>query len=398
MKYFINHKSRHIALFELDDDSRKVINIVSVFIPEEMPVFVDGKNLVLDCNKLDRWIDNRGIPNSRGNLDEKLKKLHVKNVRDLSVLSYGLNLTDHYWISKETDTRQWKDINFFDNPFNEDVGLVLFENGKFNDAEILSPDCTLNGNLEKMWKIITGERFLIKGGNDNDRLEPYNEVIASVIMDRLAIDHVHYDLLKHNNKMYSTCKCMADRSHEFINAHFVYNHKPDTVSHGKYEDYIRTLETNGITGARESIDKMICLDFLIANNDRHHGNFGIIRNADTLKWIKAAPIFDNGTSMWAGKHESLIRLDKTENRSFGNTNEEIIQNIRNSSWFNQSALLDIGSLYHDLLSTNAFISPAKRTALMTALDKRVSLFHDFTIKQQKVQTNKPSQKHKSRHV
>ncbi|MDR0587302.1 MAG: HipA domain-containing protein [Treponema sp.] len=377
MKYYIHHKTRRVALIELDDETKKAVDIEKIFIPEEMPVRVDGKNRVLDCNKIDRWIDNRGIPNSRDSLDEKLKKLKVKTARDLSIMSYGLNLTDHYWISKKSENKQWERINFFDNDFNEDIGRVLFENGKIADAEILSPDCTLNGNLEKMWKIIDGKRMLVKGGNDNDRLEPFNEKLASLIMERLNIDHVAYELFIHNDKTYSICECMVDRNHEFINAHFVYNHKPDNKSLGKYADYIRTLEFNGIRNAKESVNKMICLDFLIANSDRHHGNFGIIRNADTLQWEKAAPVFDNGTSMWAGKHESFIRLDKTENRSFDNTNEEMIQNITNADWFRKEKLSGVGDAYYDLISRNPFVLPAKRLALRDAFERRLEVFNEF---------------------
>ncbi len=34
---------------------------------------------------------------------------------------------------------------------------------------------------------------------------------------------------------------------------------------------------------------MIVLDYLIANEDRHLNNFGVIRNAETLEWLGFAP-------------------------------------------------------------------------------------------------------------
>jgi hypothetical protein len=371
MNYYLNHKSHRVALITLDDETKKVIGVETVFNEEEMPVKLDGKNLVLDCGKLDRWIENRGIPNSRENIAERLKTLNVKTTKDLSVMSYGLNLTDHYWISKQHDDKQWEALNFFDNDFSEDVGRILFENAEIREADVLSPDCTLNGNLEKMWRIIAGKRMLVKGGNDLDRLEPFNEKLASVIMDRLGIDHVRYDLFAQNNKAYCICECMVDRDHEFINAYYVYNCKNDGKTEGKYHDYIRILEHNGIPDAHDAVDKMIVLDFLIANRDRHHGNFGIIRNANTLRWEKAAPLFDNGTSMWTGIHESLIRFDKTDNRSFGNTNEEIARNIGQAAFFDAKKLAGIGTVYNDLLLQNKLVSKEKRSALCIALEHRV---------------------------
>lgn len=32
----------------------------------------------------------------------------------------------------------------------------------------------------------------------------------------------------------------------------------------------------------------------LANKDRHLGNFGVIRNLDTLKWESVCPVFDTG--------------------------------------------------------------------------------------------------------
>ena len=50
----------------------------------------------------------------------------------------------------------------------------------------------------------------------------------------------------------------------------------------------------GIKDAREKLENMYILDFLILNEDRHLGNFGIIRDVNTLEWLDVAPIFDNG--------------------------------------------------------------------------------------------------------
>ncbi len=41
---------------------------------------------------------------------------------------------------------------------------------------------------------------------------------------------------------------------------------------------------------------MIVLDYIIANEDRHLNNFGLLRNAETLEWYGFAPIYDSGSS------------------------------------------------------------------------------------------------------
>ena len=42
---------------------------------------------------------------------------------------------------------------------------------------------------------------------------------------------------------------------------------------------------------------MIALDFIITNEDRHYGNFGILRDPVTLKVKGFAPMFDCGASL-----------------------------------------------------------------------------------------------------
>ena len=50
----------------------------------------------------------------------------------------------------------------------------------------------------------------------------------------------------------------------------------------------------GIQNIVRAMDEMLVVDFLIANEDRHFNNFGLLRNPETLEWIGAAPIFDSG--------------------------------------------------------------------------------------------------------
>ena len=64
-----------------------------------------------------------------------------------------------------------------------------------------------------------------------------------------------------------------------------------------YDEYIKILEEHHIENAREKIENMYILDFLIMNEDRHLNNFGVIRDVNTLKWVDIAPIFDSGESL-----------------------------------------------------------------------------------------------------
>src|SRR5574344_856592 len=60
---------------------------------------------------------------------------------------------------------------------------------------------------------------------------------------------------------------------------------------------IKKKPMNNIKNAREKIEDMFILDYIIMNEDRHLNNFGIIRDVNTLEWLDVAPIFDNGESL-----------------------------------------------------------------------------------------------------
>lgn len=80
--------------------------------------------------------------------------------------------------------------------------------------------------------------------------------------------------------------------------------RPNHVS--VYQHYMDCCEALGIPGVREAVDRMIVLDYLIVNEDRHQNNFGVVRNAETLEYLGAAPIYDSGTSLWFDKPTGMV--------------------------------------------------------------------------------------------
>ena len=47
--------------------------------------------------------------------------------------------------------------------------------------------------------------------------------------------------------------------------------------------YVNLCEEHGIKNIRHSLDEMLVIDYIVANEDRHFNNFGVIRNAETLE-------------------------------------------------------------------------------------------------------------------
>ena len=56
------------------------------------------------------------------------------------------------------------------------------------------------------------------------------------------------------------------------------------------------------------------------NQDRHFGNFGIIRDVETLKWLKIAPNFDSGQAMHSQKEVYEMNFENATGCFFNDKN------------------------------------------------------------------------------
>ena len=56
-----------------------------------------------------------------------------------------------------------------------------------------------------------------------------------------------------------------------------------------YQHYVNCCLELGVNVV-PALDQMIVIDYIIANEDRHLNNFGLLRNAETLQWLGASPI------------------------------------------------------------------------------------------------------------
>jgi hypothetical protein len=138
------------------------------------------------------------------------------------------------------------------------------------------------------------------------------------------------------------------------------------------------MEALGIPGVTEGLDRMITVDFLIANTDRHFNNFGAVRNAETLEWLGLAPVFDCGTSMWHDQTTQLIRPGfKTPSKPFRKEHEEQIRLVTSFDWLDLSRLKCIEEEYGELLKQSIYIDDARREKLCSALVSRIKLLEEF---------------------
>ncbi len=385
MQYLLMHKDIPVMEIEIDEATYGISRIGEIYQFSHIPLGVLTYQKKVDRAVLNHWWMGRSIPLSRSGLREALEVMDIPMPQTLIEKCLGLSLSDQYWICPARKDMKWSEVNFFQNEFSEDVGNILFgmkPNSKRLD--LMSPDNTSDGYLKKKWKIIDGKRYLIKGGNGQVQQEPFNEVFATEFMKQMGeMQFVSYGLLWEQDMPYSICEDFIDENTELISAADMMKiqKRPNHVS--EYHHFLHCCDILGIPNASESIHKMLTLDFLIANDDRHFHNFGAVRNAETLEWIGIAPIFDCGNAMWHNQPTSRIETKcvNTPSRTFKKTHEEQIKLVPSFQWLNQACLEQAVDICREVYSKNPFMDAHRLDTLCVAMDTRTQFLKDILQEQ-----------------
>lgn len=387
MKCTLMHKHICVAELELDDATGFIRKTGSVFALNHLPVGVPVRKGVIDRAELNEWWTDRSIPASRSGIREALETLEIQSTKMLLIRCYGLSLSDQYWIRPDGIHITWEEINFFTNEFSDDIGDVLFgEKKKANAFNFSSPDNTSDGNLKKRWKIIDGKRCLVKGGSNPYRQQPLNEVIAHKIMDRLKIPHIPYTVIWSQDVPYSVCEDFIDENTELVPAWRIFKSYKRDNSTSVYQHFVNCCEMLGIKDVVPFLDRMITLDYIIANEDRHLNNFGVLRNPETLEWIGMAPIYDSGSSLGYDKVSAQIRSGREITcKPFKNHHDEQLKLVSSFEWIDFSRLLDIKHLIGEVLSAEEakdYMDTNRIQVIAESAEKRVYQLEQMVLTNQ----------------
>ena len=285
-----------------------------------------------------KWLERRVIPKNRAFVDEILKALglSVNDTKGIIDVCKGLSLNDSYWVVPLGFAGSFKEYNLYENRFSNVLSLVAYTGiGQSRAVITTSPELTTNGMLRKAWRYIEGEGiYLYKGGTEgaaNTGREPYSEFYACQIAERMGLHAVHYDLENWKDILASKCRLFTDI---------------DTA----YIPIGRLVRTGGIKAclefyaaiskeAAEELKSMLVFDAVIYNEDRHFGNFGVLRDNHSGKIIGAAPIFDHGISLFNfAMPDDYAHLDayaKTRSNPYGVSYENVCREVMGTRQRNQ---------------------------------------------------------------
>jgi len=269
-----------------------------------------------------RWLERRVIPKNRTYVEEILRSLGLAmgDTKGIIDVCKGLSLNDSYWVVPEGFEGKFADYNLYENRFSEILSFVAYTGLMQSDAAFTtSPEFTTDGMLPKAWRFIEGEGiFLYKGGTSgfaNTGKEPYCEFYASQVAAAMGLDAVHYDMENWKGILASKCKLFTDIDTAYIPIGRI-------VKSGGIGAVVKYYDGLGENFAHALRD-MLVFDALIYNEDRHFGNFGLLRSNHTGEIIAPAPIFDNGISLFShampDDYSNLDEYAKTRYPIYGGT-------------------------------------------------------------------------------
>ena len=194
MKCILMNKNTEVLMAEYDSGLGVFTKIYDVYNIDYAPYIIKSFYNGTDVNdtsfrtNLSDWFRGRGIPSWRDKLDLLLHRLDISVSSELLDKSFGLSLSDQYWLKPIDSDILYDDINFFDHDFDysEFLEASLSRNSKTitKEESLKTPNNTTDGMLKKAWIIEDGTRYLLKGGYKNEVLQPFNEALASEISNK----------------------------------------------------------------------------------------------------------------------------------------------------------------------------------------------------------------------
>ena len=373
--YDLMHQNIRCATLAFDPVGGGLINIDKVVNKAFMPM--NGRS---DIRNMHNWWIHRPVPSTREDMKFVMRLAGAEFSELYLIKNLALSMTDTYWICPIDETLRWEDVRL-SNQISIGKAKVPYHN-----VDSYDPNASLGGQMSKHWDLTHNPPILVKRALDYDCQQAVNEVFATLVHSRQpkSPEYVTYTAErdpKNKNCLVSYCETFVESGHEFLPAYEIgYVQGDNELS--DYDKYIKAWADCGMDeeAVRLYFDYQTITDFIISNVDRHTANFGAIRNADTLKFVKPAPIFDSGNSMFYMQTEVNRFLSKSEllNRrivSIYDNEEKMLARVQNRNVVDLDALPtkeETKELY-----TSYGIPEEKTDFIVDAYQKKIEMTREF---------------------
>lgn len=240
---------------------------------------------------IETWLKRRSIDTSRVNSRVLKKALKLSEKDDVeTVLSVNaVTLTDNYWFREENQKDlKWEDVKFKENNYadtalNGNLDIFFKEKSK-------TPELTNIGSFEKCWKKQNNNWYLYKRGTNE---QYFSELFIYYLGLDLEFNMAKYEFDEEENCIKSL-NFTENNKYNFESMYSLVKENDD------YDTCFKALQEIDIDNNKNILSdylKMIYLDSIVLNVDRHTSNFGLLEDSKTGKIISLAPNFDNNIAL-----------------------------------------------------------------------------------------------------
>ena len=257
-------------------------NVLTVVNADLIPMYLNYNQ------DADRWLASRAIDHRRPNSRLLKKALRLVEKDDISSVLHvnGAKITDNYWIREVGSNLTYSDIKFSDDYFSNLALKGNYDsfNRAANSKRSKTPELTNVGSFEKCWKLRDGKWWMYKKASHD---EMFSELFVYELGCALGMNMAVYQ---------RGDACI--KSLDFTEAARV-NFEPASTFMGDNEDYIDVVKAleKICPNAIPDYIRMIFMDTICANPDRHTNNFGLLRDIKTGDLIGFAPNYDNNMAL-----------------------------------------------------------------------------------------------------
>ena len=231
---------------------------------------------------------------------------------EVAIMCHAVSVEDNYWVKYESDSATWDSVNIRRNSLNRSIAQVALHGTSLSlQGELSTPEITTQGAYAKCWKRVDGGLWLYKTSENKD-FESKVEIEVSRVLDKTNVNHVKYEESTSKGMFCCRCLCMSDDRISVVNS-------IDLSSYASrcginFLNSMLNLDAN-------SIYKMCIVDYLVANRDRHGGNWGCYYDSSTTRLLGCHPLFDHNNAF---DREEMGRSDGGESQVFlGKSKREV---------------------------------------------------------------------------
>lgn len=309
------HKDTKVLFFNNDFTQLKVLcpDLMPYRLRGALKSVQDPANIAESVNVathnmtvLTSYFSSRVLTLSRSNAKKIFEYLQLSQMQTdlerakIAVKCQNVSMSDSYWAAGNTTNKEWKDMNLKSIPLSKVMGVVALHgqvptiDGKARTPDVPNSEISNYGTSGMAWKRELNETYLYKK-NARYGHDAQVEISVSRILDCFNIPHAVYEPASDEYEQ-NMCKCK--------------NLSTDKLEMVSAEDVKIYCENNGLDFNQfvlkldaETIAKMCVVDYLVANPDRHDGNWGFYMSADTGRLLCCHPLFDHNHAFEEDKND-----------------------------------------------------------------------------------------------